>query len=50
MSVSILEELEQLADAFTNENNPQRLVELSKQLLVAIERVEAQIGEPEPRA
>jgi hypothetical protein len=42
MPVSVLEELEQIADAFTKENNTEKLVELSNRLLATLDRVEAQ--------
>ena len=40
MSPSTLEELEQIAEAFTKESNVEKLVELSKQLLATLDRAE----------
>jgi hypothetical protein len=50
MSASTLEELEQIAEAFTNENDTQKLVQLSKQLLTALDRAEVERNESEPAA
>ena len=41
MSPSTLEELEQIAEAFTNESNVKKLVELAKQVLATLDRAEA---------
>jgi hypothetical protein len=41
MSVALLEELERIAEALENENNTEQLVQLSKQLLTTLDRVEA---------
>jgi len=50
MSVSALDELEQIADAFTNESDAVKLVQLSKQLLSVLDRVEPEKKESEPAA
>ena len=50
ISTSILEELEQMAEAFTNESDTEKLVELSKQLLATLERAEVEKTESEPVA